>query len=402
MPYFTYEAVNETGKKIKGTLQAADKQAAIQELRGMKLSVRGIRERKIGWLHREIHIGSPVKMKDFVVFCRQFATLIRAGIQLDQALDVLEDQASGKTLKQAIRDIRQQVLAGSQLSEAMKQHPNVFPDMFVNMVMSGEVGGQLDDVLERMATHYEKEHRTMQKVKSAMTYPAIVLVLAVGVVIFMLAKVVPTFASMFADQGLELPLVTKIVMGASDFVTHYWWILLLGLAAAVLGFQLAFAGEQGKYMLDKLKFNLPLFGIVLRKAAIARLSRVMASLHSGGVPLIEALTVSARAAGNRVVRKVLEEARQSLAEGRQLSKPFRESGLFPKMVTSMLVIGEETGQLDTMFGKIADFYEDDVDKTVDQLKASIEPMLLLVVSTIVGIIIAAMMTPMFKLYENFL
>lgn len=402
MPYFTYEAVNETGKKIKGTLQAADKQAAIQELRGMKLSVRGIRERKIGWLHREIHIGSPVKMKDFVVFCRQFATLIRAGIQLDQALDVLEDQASGKTLKQAIRDIRQQVLAGSQLSEAMKQHPNVFPDMFVNMVMSGEVGGQLDDVLERMATHYEKEHRTMQKVKSAMTYPAIVLVLAVGVVIFMLAKVVPTFASMFADQGLELPLVTKIVMGASDFVTHYWWILLLGLAAAILGFQLAFAGEQGKYMLDKLKFNLPLFGIVLRKAAIARLSRVMASLHSGGVPLIEALTVSARAAGNRVVRKVLEEARQSLAEGRQLSKPFRESGLFPKMVTSMLVIGEETGQLDTMFGKIADFYEDDVDKTVDQLKASIEPMLLLVVSTIVGIIIAAMMTPMFKLYENFL
>lgn len=402
MPYFTYEAVNETGKKIKGTLQAADKQAAIQELRGMKLSVRGIRERKIGWLHREIHIGSPVKMKDFVVFCRQFATLIRAGIQLDQALDVLEDQASGKTLKQAIRDIRQQVLAGSQLSEAMKQHPNVFPDMFVNMVMSGEVGGQLDDVLERMATHYEKEHRTMQKVKSAMTYPAIVLVLAVGVVIFMLAKVVPTFAGMFADQGLELPLVTKIVMGASDFVTHYWWILLLGLAAAILGFQLAFAGEQGKYMLDKLKFNLPLFGIVLRKAAIARLSRVMASLHSGGVPLIEALTVSARAAGNRVVRKVLEEARQSLAEGRQLSKPFRESGLFPKMVTSMLVIGEETGQLDTMFGKIADFYEDDVDKTVDQLKASIEPMLLLVVSTIVGIIIAAMMTPMFKLYENFL
>lgn len=402
MPYFTYEAVNETGKKIKGTLQAADKQAAIQELRGMKLSVRGIRERKIGWLHREIHIGSPVKMKDFVVFCRQFATLIRAGIQLDQALDVLEDQASGKTLKQAIRDIRQQVLAGSQLSEAMKQHPNVFPDMFVNMVMSGEVGGQLDDVLERMATHYEKEHRTMQKVKSAMTYPAIVLVLAVGVVIFMLAKVVPTFAGMFADQGLELPLVTKIVMGASDFVTRYWWILLLGLAAAILGFQLAFAGEQGKYMLDKLKFNLPLFGIVLRKAAIARLSRVMASLHSGGVPLIEALTVSARAAGNRVVRKVLEEARQSLAEGRQLSKPFRESGLFPKMVTSMLVIGEETGQLDTMFGKIADFYEDDVDKTVDQLKASIEPMLLLVVSTIVGIIIAAMMTPMFKLYENFL
>jgi len=402
MPYFTYEAVNETGKKIKGTLQAADKQAAIQELRGMKLSVRGIRERKIGWLHREINIGSPVKMKDFVVFCRQFATLIRAGIRLDQALDVLEDQASGKTLKQAIRDIRQQVLAGSQLSEAMKQHPNVFPEMFVNMVMSGEVGGQLDDVLERMAAHYEKEHRTAQKVKSAMTYPAIVLVLAVGVVIFMLAKVVPTFAGMFADQGLELPLVTKIVMGASDFVTRYWWVLLLGLAAAILGFQLAFAGEQGKYLLDKLKFSLPLFGIVLRKAAIARLSRVMASLHAGGVPLIEALTVSAKAAGNRVVRKVLEEARQSLAEGRQLSKPFRESGLFPKMVTSMLVIGEQTGQLDTMFGKIADFYEDDVDKTVDQLKASIEPMLLLVVSTVVGIIIAAMMTPMFKLYENFL
>lgn len=402
MPYFSYEAVNESGKRVKGMLQASNKQAAISELQNMKLLIRSVQEKNPGLLGKEIHIGNPVKLKDFVVFCRQFATLVRAGVQLDRALDILEDQTPGKAMKQAIRDVQSQVVSGSQLSVAMKRHPRIFPEMFVNMVMSGEAGGQLDEVLERMAMHYEKEHQTVQKVKSAMTYPAIVMVLAIGVVIFMLMKVVPTFASMFDDQGMELPLITKIVMGASDFVVAYWWVMLLGTIALILGFQVAFAGENGKLMLDKLKFRLPLFGVVLRKAAIARLARAMASLYTSGVPLIEALAVSGKVAGNRVVRLVLENARLSLSEGRQLSEPFRSSGLFPKMVTSMLVIGEETGQIDGMFSKIADFYEEDVDKTVDQLKASIEPLLLLFVSGIVGIIIAAMMTPMFKMYENFL
>lgn len=402
MPHFVYEAVNDSGKKVKGTVQALSKQSAIAELRNRNLIVRSVQETKFTLMDKEIQIGRAVKLVDFVIFCRQFATLIRAGIQIDKALSILEEQTTSKRLKAALGEVTEQIRAGHALSKAMGEHPRIFPEMFINMVASGETGGMLDEVLDRMADHYEKEHKTIQKVKSAMTYPMIVLALAICVVIFLLTKIVPTFAGMFEEQGAELPWITRFVMGASDMVAHYWWMCLLMLIGAGLLLRTVAAKEEGKYWLDSLKFRIPLFGIILKKAAIARLARTMSSLFISAVPVLQALDITGKVVGNLVLTKVLREAHSSLQQGKLLSESFVNSGLFPNMVVHMLIVGEETGQVDKMLAKVADFYETDVEQNVDRLKAVVEPLMLLVVSTVVGFIVAAMMTPMFKMYDNFL
>lgn len=402
MANFAYEAVNESGKKLKGNLKAQNKQTAITELRGRGMIIRSIQEKSATAMDKEIHFGRAVKLEDFVIFCRQFATLIRAGIQIDQAITILEDQSTAKYLKIALGDISEQIRSGHNLSKAMGDHPKVFPEMFVNMIASGETGGNLDDVLDRMADHYEKEHKTVQKVKSAMTYPIIVLIIAVVVVIFLLIKIVPTFADMFLEQGSELPMITKFVMASSDAIVEYWWMFLAGLIGLGLLFRTLNAKEEGKYWIDSIKFRLPIFGIILKKAAVARLARTLSSLFVSAVPVLQALDVTEKVVGNRVVAKVLRESKTSLQQGKMLSEPFATSGIFPKMVVQMLMIGEETGQVDNMLAKIADFYEADVDQSVDRLKAVIEPLMLLFVSAIVGVIVAAIMSPMFKMYDNYL
>lgn len=402
MPNYAYEAVNAAGRKVKGVIHSVSKQAAIRELRHMQLDVRSVQEREERFWDRDIPFGKRVGLKDFTVFCRQFAALLSSGVQIDKALEIMEEQTANKVLKVSLRDLLDQVSGGMPLSAAMRRHPRIFPDLFVNMLMSGEAGGRLDETLERLAGHYEKEHKTVQKVKSAMVYPVIVLLFSVAVVVFLLTSIVPTFVSMFESQGQELPAVTRLIMRASGFLAEWGWLIGIGIAAAVILFRVAAARDRGREMADRLKFRIPLFGAILRKAAIARLTRTLASLYSSGVPLLEALAVAGRVTGNRVLAGVLESARDSLAEGRQLSEPFLKSGEFPKMVTSMLVIGEETGQIDRMFGKIADFYENDVEQSVDRLKSLVEPLLLLLVSGIVGLIISAVMSPMFKMYENML
>jgi type IV pilus assembly protein PilC len=399
---FAYEAVSESGKKQKGVLRAQSKQAAISELRGKGLVIRSIQEKRATMMDREIHIGRAVKLEDFVLFCRQFATLIRSGIQIDQALSILEDQTSAKKLKAALGDVSDQVRSGHALSKSMGEHPRIFPEMFINMVASGEAGGNLDDVLERMADHYEKEHKTLQKVKSAMTYPIIVMIIAVIVVIFLLVKIVPTFADMFKEQGAELPWITRFVMGSSHAVASYWWLFLAGVFGLVFLYRVIMANERGRYWIDGIKFRLPIFGIILKKAAVARLARTMSSLFVSAVPVLQILDVTEKVVGNAVLAKVLRESKTSLQQGKLLSDPFSKSALFPKMVVQMLVVGEETGQVDKMLAKIADFYEADVDQSVDRLKAVVEPLMLLIVSTLVGIIVAAIMTPMFKMYDNFI
>lgn len=402
MPNFAYEAVNGQGKKVKGTLRSASKQAAIRQLRGQQLLVQRVEEKAERFWEKDIPVGKPVRLKEFALFCRQFAALLNAGVQIDKALDIMEEQTANKALRTSIADLKEQVNGGMQLSRAMQRHPRIFPEMFINMLMSGEAGGRLDETLERMAGHYEKEHKTVQKVKSAMVYPVIVLLFSVAVVIFLLTSIVPTFVGMFEDQGEALPPVTRLVMQASGFVVDYGWLLAIGAVITVVAFRLAAAHDGSKEVLDRLKFRIPLFGSVLRKAAIARLARTMASLYTSGVPLLEALNVTIRVTGNRVYGGVLEAAQQSLAEGRQLSEPFMKSGAFPKMVTSMLIVGEETGQIDRMFSKIADFYENDVEQSVDRLKVMVEPLLLMLVSGIVGLIISAVMSPMFQMYDNML
>lgn len=402
MPNFYYEGVTERGKRIKGNHRSLSKQAAIQELRSKGYSLRSIDERPESFLTNEITIGRAVKLEDFVIFCRQFATLIRSGIQIDQSLSILEEQTAAKRLRSALYQVHDQIRSGHSLSKAMSDHPKIFPEMFINMVHSGESGGHLDDVLERMADHYEKENKTIQKIKSAMTYPIILIIVAIGVVIFLLTSIVPTFANLFSEQGQELPWITKFVMGCSDFIVDYWWIVLLGFLVGLLGFRLFIGTEDGRYKVDQLKFKFPVFGIVFKKAAIARLTRTMSSLYSSGVSVLHALDITAKVVGNRVLVRVLQESKHSLQQGKQLSEPFARSGLFPAMVIQMIIVGEETGQLDKMMGKIADFYENDVDQSVDRLKAVIEPVMLLIIACLVGIIVAAIMSPMFKMYDNFL
>jgi type IV pilus assembly protein PilC len=402
MPNFAYEAVNDGGKRLKGVLTAASKAQAIAELRGKGLMIRSVTEKAGTVLDKQLFIGRAVKLEDFVVFCRQFATLIRAGIQIDQAIGILEDQTTSKFLKKALSDVMTQVRNGHQLSKAMGEHPRIFPEMFVNMVESAEAGGNMDDVLERMADHYEKEHKTIQKVKSAMTYPIIILIVAIAVVIFLLLKIVPTFASMFKEQGAELPWITQFVMGASGIVAGYWWVFLLLLIGAVIFLRMLSKDEDFRFLIDKAKFKIPIFGIILKKAAIARLTRTMSALFMSAVPILQALEVTEKVVGNRVLAKVLRESRDSLAQGKPLSEPFALSGHFPKLVLQMLNVGEETGQVDKMLIKVADFYDTDVEQSVDKLKAVIEPLMLLLISFIVGFIVAAIMMPMFKLYETFL
>ncbi len=402
MANFAYEAVSESGRKMKGVLRAQNKNAAISELRGKGMIIRSIQEKQSTAMDKEISFGRAVKLEDFVIFCRQFATLIRSGIQIDQAITILEDQTSAKKLKTALGDVSEQIRTGHALSKAMSDHPRIFPEMFINMIASGETGGNLDDVLDRMADHYEKEHKTIQKVKSAMTYPIIVMFIAIIVVIFLLIKIVPTFAEMFLEQGSELPLITKFVMGSSDAVVAYWWIFLAGIIGLLFLYRAFAAKDEGKFLLDSMKFKIPVFGIILRKAAIARLTRTLSSLFVSAVPVLQAIDVTEKVVGNRVMAKVLREAKSSLQQGKQLSDPFSKSELFPRMVVQMLIVGEETGQIDNMLSKIADFYEADVDQSVDRLKSVIEPLMLLFVSVLVGIIVAAMMSPMFKMYENYL
>lgn len=383
-------------------LKAQNKAMAISELRGRGMIIRSIQEKSATAMDKEIHIGRAVKLEDFVIFCRQFATLIRSGIQIDQSVTILEDQSTAKYLKAALGDISEQIRSGHSLSKAMGDHPKVFPEMFINMIASGETGGNLDDVLDRMAEHYEKEHKTIQKVKSAMTYPIIVLIIAIVVVIFLLIKIVPTFAGMFLEQGSELPLITRFVMGSSDAIVKYWWMFLGLIAGLILLYKMFANGEEGKYVIDSMKFRFPIFGIILKKAAVARLARTLSSLYVSAVPVLQALDVTEKVVGNRVISKVLREAKDGLQQGKMLSEPFEKSGVFPKMVVQMLIVGEETGQVDNMLSKIADFYEADVDQSVDRLKAVIEPLMLLFVSILVGIIVAAMMSPMFKMYDNYL
>lgn len=402
MPQYVYEAVTAGGRKVKGVLRAASKTAAIQELRGKGLIIRSVQEKKAGLLDREITIGRPVRLEHFVLFCRQFATLIRSGIQIAHALEIMTDQTTSKNLKAALADVTEKVMGGTPFSKALGDHPRIFPEMFINTIAAGEAGGNLDEALSRMADHYEKEHATVQKIKSAMTYPIVVLLLAIAVVVFLLIRIVPTFAGMFEEQGAELPLATKVIVAASRMAVGGWWALPLMAAAIGIGLKLALGTEAGRLAFDRLKFRMPVFGQIFRKAAIARMCRTLTSLYGSGVPVLQAIDITSRVVGNRVLARALLDARTSLAEGKQISEPLEASGLFPRLVISMLRVGEETGQIDRMLLKAAEFYESDVEQTVDRLKAVLEPFLLLIVAGVVGFIVIAVMSPMFAIYESYL
>ena len=399
MPVYVWKGRTIAGEIQTGELTLDSQDEALTALRKRRIIISSVREKKAEVKFRLPKLGGGVTTRDLAIFTRQFATMINAGLPLVQCLDILTKQTEKEGFSHVIGMVMRDVEAGTTLAEALgkKEHSKVFDELFVNMVEAGEAGGILDNILQRLATYIEKAEALKRKIKGAMVYPAVVLSVAVLATSFMLIFIIPTFARMFSGFGAELPLPTKIVMGLSSFLRSYWWALVGGMIAAVVGIQRYYLTEKGRFQIDTLLLKIPVLGDVLRKGAVARFTRTLSTLISSGVPILNGLDITARTSGNRVIENAIMAARVSIREGETISAPLRQSSVFPPMVVQMISVGEETGALDDMLGRIADFYDDEVDTAVDSLTSLIEPIMIVVMGTMVGGMVVAMYLPMFKL-----
>ncbi|MER2008560.1 MAG: type II secretion system F family protein [Psychrobacillus sp.] len=400
MTVYKYVGRTTTGSIKKGIVDAPSKQDAIGKLRSQGINAREIDESK-SILHKELSLGGKVKNEDFVIYSRQFATLIRAGVSILESTKILAEQTSSKPLKNGLLAVEEDVRSGISFSDAASKNPKVFPALFVNMIKAGEATGNLDSALDRLAFSYEKQFNLKKKVQSTLAYPIILLCLTLIVSVFLMLTIVPQFVSMFDEMEAELPWITKAVMGLSESLQSSWYIFLLVIILVVFIFHYFFKNnERFNYSVHLFLLRVPVFGKLLQKSAIARMTRTLSSLFSSAVPILQALTIVEKVIGNPVVGKVVKESRSSLEKGGTLSAPLSKSWIFPPLVSQMTAIGEQTGSLDYMLEKIADFYEDDVDRTVDSLKSLIEPLMILLLAGIVGTIVMAIMIPMFSMYEQ--
>ena len=391
------------GKSAKGEALSGEYEADSQNEVGAYLRKRRIVITKIKKKPKDIQIKflqkKSVGVKDLSVFTRQFATMVNAGLPLVQCLDVLGRQLDKPHFKTVVQQVMTDVEGGSTLAEALDKHPKVFSDLFVNMIAAGEAGGILDVILSRLAVFLEKADALQRKVKGAMTYPIIVLTVAGGACIFMLMFVIPVFAKMFSDFGGELPAPTRFVMNISIFLRSYWWAIGGGSVIATFLYKRFRATDKGEMILDRMALKIPILGTVLLKSGVARFTRTLGTLIGSGVPILQGLEITSRTAGNRVMQKAIQDTSESISQGDTIASPLKESGVFPPMVVQMISIGEQTGALDEMLSKIADFYDDEVDAAVDALTAAIEPLMIVVMGTMVGGMLVAMYLPMFKMSE---
>jgi type IV pilus assembly protein PilC len=397
---YTYRVRNRQGEIFQDQMDGADTTAIVAELRQQGLLVIDVKEQ--GVAGRDILAAfKKVKLGDLVVFSRQLATLINAGLPIVRSLYILSEQTGNKQLKEVIIQVRKDVEAGHSLSEALAEHPEVFSRLYVEMVRAGEIGGMLDGVLLRIADQLENDQELRRKVKSAMIYPMVVLVFAILAASFMLIFIVPVFATMFEDLGGTLPLPTRIAMGISDILTSFYGVLVYAaMGAAVFGFLRWKNTENGRRVWGRISLRIPAkIGDVVQKVALARFARTLGTLSAAGVPILQAIEITANSAGNWVVENALLKSRDAIREGLPIYKPLEDEPVFPPMVTRMIAVGEETGDIDGMLGKIADFYESEVDASVKALTSIIEPLMIVVVGGIVGGIIIAMYLPMFKIFE---
>ncbi|GFZ88278.1 secretion system protein [Paenibacillus marchantiophytorum] len=400
MAEFLYEVRGSGGKLLKGKISASDKPAAVDDLRRKGYVVLSLKEEQFKALRQDIYIGNPVKMIHFIIYCRQFATLIRAGVNIVEATSILAAQTESKALRNALVHVASSISKGVSFSQSISEHKRIFPPMFINMVRAGEETGDLEGTLERLAKFFEKEHVTREKIKSAMTYPATVGGLSIVAVIYLLKSVVPQFVSTFESLHAELPLITRIVLKLSNSIQHQWVTWIFSLLAIIVIYQVAKRNEKGAYIIDYLKLKIPIFGKLKQKGAIALMTRTLSSLYSSAVPVLQSLAIVEEVVDNKVIGGFIKKSADSLRQGNPLSEPLKQAWVFPPLVTQMISIGEETGALDQMLEKIADFYEMDVENTVDRLKSLLEPLLLVVLSGLVGGIVAAIMLPMFSMYSN--
>ena len=393
---FLWKGRTPAGEMLSGELAAVDKQELMAQLRKRRILVTSVSPKSAA--NREIRLRPPkVTTRDQGVFTRQFATMINAGLPLVQCLNILGQQSENLYFKKVVLEVMASVEGGSTLAEAMGKHPRVFNKLYVNMVGAGEAGGVLDVIFQRLAVYLEKAEALRRKVKGAMTYPAIVLFVAGGATTFMLLFIIPTFAKMFSDFGADLPLPTKIVLGLSNFLKMWWWALAGAGAGGVFALKTYYRSPRGRVVLDTLMLRVPVLGSVIRRAAVARFTRTLGTLISSGVPILDGLEITARTAGNAVVENAILMTRGSISEGNTIAEPLRQCEVFPPMVVQMIAVGEQTGALDEMLNKIADFYDDEVDAAVEQLTAIIEPAMIVIMGVVVGGMLVAMYLPMFKL-----
>jgi type IV pilus assembly protein PilC len=396
MPDFKYQGTNRSGSSVSGVMTANSK-ADLQNL----LRRQQITPTKMSEKGKEFNMptfGGGANAKELAIFTRQFSVMIDAGLPLVQCLEILGSQQENKFFQKVLINTRSQVEGGATLSTAMRSSPKVFDGLYVNMVEAGETGGILDIILQRLSTYIEKNVKLQRAVKSALIYPLGVLTIA-GLVIFLLLwKVVPIFATLFAGLGVTLPLPTKIVIGMSNFVGSYFGLLIIvALGAGIFGLKTWYGTPAGKYVLDSIVLKLPVLGILMRKIAVARFTRTLGTLIASGVPILEGLDITAKTSGNAVVERALQKVRKALEEGKSLTEPLKESNVFPGMVTQMIAVGEQTGAMDAMLQKIADFYEEEVDSAVKDLLTAMEPVMIVFLGVVVGGVVISMYLPLFTL-----
>ena len=393
MPAFTYTARTAQGELKTATIEAPTREDVVAQLRRQRLSVVKVDEETKAKKPRR---GS-VKMRDVVIFTRQFSTMINAGLPLVQALDILAKQTENKNLANVTRSVVFDVESGHTVADALAKHPNAFSELYVNMVAAGEAGGILDTILMRLATFLEKNDALIRKVKGAMIYPGVIVSVAVIAITVLLIFVIPVFETMFASVGLALPLPTRIVIGLSKFLKGFWWAIGGSMIGFTFLFRRYYATPSGKLTIDKTMLRIPVLGDVLRKSAVSRFTRTLGTLISSGVSILDGLEITAKTAGNRVIQDAIMQSRSSIASGETIAAPLQKSNVFPPMVISMIAVGEQTGGLDEMLSKIADFYDEEVDAAVSGLLSLLEPLMIVFLGVVVGGMVVAMYLPIFDM-----
>jgi type IV pilus assembly protein PilC len=397
MSMFEYEAKTMQGTPIKGKMDAVSEEAVISALRSKGYFPTSIRQNN-SILSMDIGMLKKVKIKDIAIFCRQFAVIITAGIPVLRGLEIVKAQTENKKLKKILTEVFDDVQKGRTLSDAMKKHKD-FPDMLCNMITVGEASGTLDMILERMALFYEKENKLNQKVKGAMTYPIAVSIFALGVVVLLITKVLPTFTGMLTSSGGELPVPTKILMGISDFINTKWYLLVAGIIVIIVLIRTYLSTENGRYSFDNMKLKLPVFGKLYKKVATARFARTFGTLMGSGIPIMNSIEICSNVIGNAVLQKLLESTQEDIKKGLGMGETLETRNIFPPMLTQMIKIGEEAGTLDEVLESTASFYDEEVDTATNQMTNLIQPVIIVILAVVVGFIIISILLPMFNMYD---
>ncbi len=399
MPSFAYEAINSRGTTVRGNIDADNIDKAQALLKGQELIPVTVKETSALTKDLNFEIGGKPKPRDFSIFCRQFVSMTQAGVSLIDALNMLSEQTENKRLQKAIREIQADVEKGESLTVAM-QKQSIMPPLLCSMVEAGEASGSLDVAFDRMATHFEKDARIKAMIKKAAIYPVIVIIVAIAVVIVMLRMVIPTFSDMFKDMGMELPAITKAVVALSDFLGEKWYLIIAVVVGIVFAFRLFKKSSTGEMVFAKLGLKLPLFGSLTIKTAAARFARTISTLLAAGLPLVDAVGITADIMDNKLIRNALNASKDEIVQGTPLSVPLKQCGLFPPMVYQMTRIGEESGDIEGLLEKLADYYDEEVEMATASLMAAMEPMIIVVLAAIVGTLIGAVMAPMAAMYTG--